>query len=172
MTTQFPSRLGLALALAATMAAIPALAKTSGSDFASKVAVASQFEIDSSRLALARATSPEVKQFAQKMIDDHTAASDKMKAAMAKDNIDSATLPAVMDDKHQKIFDKLRDADLKKFDEAYMDAQEEAHAEAVSLFKDFADDGDAPALKAFAAETLPTLQSHEDHAKKLESKVD
>jgi len=172
MTTHTASRLGLALALAATMAAIPALAKTSGNDFVSKAAVATQFEIDSSRLALARATSSEVKQFAQKMIDDHTAASEKMKTAMTQDKLDTAMLPSVMDEKHQKIFDKLRDADLKKFDEAYMDAQKEAHDEAVSLFKDFADDGDAPALKAFAAETLPTLQAHEDHAKKLESKVD
>lgn len=161
-----------AAAAIALLAATPALAKDTGAEFATKAAVATQFELDSSRLALARSANAEVKQFAQQMIDDHTKAAEQMKAAAEKDNIDTAALPTVLDEKHQKIFDKLRDADAKKFDEAYMDAQKDAHKEAVSLFKDFSKDGEEPALKAFATETLPTLESHKEHADKLESKID
>jgi len=35
------------------------------------------------------------------------------------------------------------------------------------MFSTYAQSGDHPKLKAFAAETLPTLKLHRDHAKKL-----
>jgi putative membrane protein len=45
--------------------------------------------------------------------------------------------------------------------------QKAAHTDAVSLFETYAKDGDNAALKSFAAETLPTLNMHQDMIQKV-----
>ncbi|MBS0270659.1 MAG: DUF4142 domain-containing protein, partial [Proteobacteria bacterium] len=59
--------------------AFPALAADIPSqtkDFVNNASVGNKFEIDTSQLALKYAKSPEVKNFAQQMITDHTKAGD------------------------------------------------------------------------------------------------
>ena len=48
------------------------------------------------------------------------------------------------------------------FDKAYVDIQQSAHSEAVTLFDDYSKNGKDTALQTFATETLPTLQAHKD----------
>lgn len=160
-----------AVAMTALLAASPAHA-TSTKDFVAKASQAGMFEIESSKLALTRATDPEVKTFAQKMIDEHTAASAALKAAMTADGVDMSLAPATLDEKHASKLKELQEADAEDFDEDYMDMQKSAHRKAVRLFKDYADDGENAALKTFAANTVATLEAHKEHAKKLEAKVD
>jgi putative membrane protein len=166
------SKLAASVIIAASMISAPAFAKETALEFVTKAALATNFEIESSKLALDRSSNAEVKSFAKQMIDDHTAAAAKMKDAAAKDNIDTAKLPASLDDKDAKTLAKLKDAKPEKFDEAYMEAQESAHKKAIDLFEDFAGKGDTQNLKIFAAETLPKLKEHGKHADELESKVD
>lgn len=141
-------------------------------DFAKKAAVANMFEIKTSELALQRSKNPSVKDFAQTMITDHTKAGEEMKAALSKSTIKDTALPKDLDEAHQKKFDELKNAEAKDFDERYADIQEDAHDEAVSLFKDYAEDGKDANLKEFAAKTLPTLESHKTHVDMLEDKID
>ncbi|HYD19707.1 MAG TPA: DUF4142 domain-containing protein [Patescibacteria group bacterium] len=159
-----------AIALTAMLAASPAFA-TSTKDFVEKAAMSDMFEIASSKIALERAQNAEVKAFAQKMIDDHTASSAKMKEALAGAKADVQP-PAALDEKHTKKLEKLQKADAEDFDEDYLNIQQKAHRKAVSLFKDYADDGDNAALKSFASATLPTLEAHKDHVNQLEDKLD
>lgn len=169
------SKLAASIIIAAAcmpFATTAAHAKETAVEFVGKASEATKFEIDSSKLALQRSDNAEVKSFAQMMIDDHTAASGKMKEAMASDKVDAALLADGLDAKHAKIMDKLREAKAEDFDEAYMDAQEAAHKDAIDLFEDFAGKGDTDALKIFAAETLPKLKEHAKHADELEAKVD
>jgi putative membrane protein len=126
--------------------------------FAEAAASSNMFEIESSELALDKATKDDVKQFAQHMIDDHTAAGEKMKAAAESDGV---TPPTAMADKEQAALDKLQSTDEAAFDEAYLTAQVAAHDEAVALFTSFSENGQESALRAFAAETLPTLEEHQ-----------
>lgn len=164
------SRIAAAIALAMALSA-PALADDS-KEFVTKAAIAGNFEIESSKLALERSKNDGVRKFAQMMIDDHTAASAKMKEAMAADKIDASAAPDALDEKHQKKLNDLREKADDKFDEAYMDEQKAAHKDAVDLFEEFADDGDTPALKTFAAETVARLKMHHEESKRIESKVD
>lgn len=166
------SRLACALGLVAVVAAGPAFADNTATEFLTKASVATRFEIETSELALKRATSPDVKAFAQRMIDDHTAAAAKLKEAAEMDKVDVSLIATSLDKKHRKKLDDLGREDAEDFDEAYMDLQETAHKKAVSLFKDYADDGDKPALKQFAQQTLPTLEAHHKSADEIESKVD
>ena len=77
-------------ALAVALLATPLFAADAPkdvTDFASKVSVANQFEIDTSQLALKYSKSDDIKKFAQQMIDDHTKAGVDFKAALAKANV-------------------------------------------------------------------------------------
>jgi putative membrane protein len=128
--------------------------------FAERAASSNMFEIESSQLALERATKRPVQEFAQHMIEDHTLAGDKMKAAAEADGV---TPPAAMAEKEQAQLAELEAAEGEAFDEAYVAAQVAAHDEAVALFETFSEQGDG-ALRDFAAETLPTLQQHQTAA--------
>ena len=66
-----------------------------------------------------------------------------------------------MAEKEQAQLEQLQSAEGEAFDQAYLTAQVAAHDEAVALFETFSTEGEESALRAFAAETLPTLQEHQ-----------
>jgi putative membrane protein len=125
--------------------------------FAAVAGSSNMFEIESSEIALDKATNDAVRQFAQQMVDDHTAAGEKMKAAAEADGV---TPPAGLAEKEQAELEKLQAAEGADFDAAYVLAQVAAHDEAVALFQSFSENGQESALRGFAAETLPTLEEH------------
>jgi putative membrane protein len=137
-------------------------------DFAATAASSNMFEIESSKLAIERSENPDVRAFAQHMIDDHTAAGEKMKAAAKSDGV---TVPDALAPGEQTKLDELKSTEGGDFDHAYVTAQAAAHDDAVALFQAFATEGDQSALGAFAAETLPTLQQHQSAAHKLADSV-
>lgn len=149
---------------AATAAKAEDMAKaaTDPAAFARLAASSNALEIDSSNLALERSQNEEVRAFAQKMIDDHTAAGEKMKAAAQEAGVE---VVAEMNEADQQALQALQDAT--DFDQAYLDLQAKAHDEAVGLFETFSTGGQESALKDFAAETLPTLQDHQAQVRSL-----
>src|SRR5688572_6293884 len=70
----------------------------SDGDFVRDAALKNMAEIELSRMALDKATSPEIKAFAQRMIDDHGAAGDKLKGVISGHPFE---WPAQLDDKHR-----------------------------------------------------------------------
>ena len=159
------------LALAALVMIVPAAADTpkQTTDFVNKVAVANQFEIDTSQLALKYAKGSDVKTFAQQMIDDHTKAGQEFEAALTQAQV---TPPAEgLDLAHKAKYAKLRVFTTENgFDASYISEQLEAHKEAVALFKGYAANGETPAVKDFATKTLPTLEHHLAMVEQLSSK--
>lgn len=145
---------------AAPAAASMQAAVTDPAQFAAVASVSNMFEILSSELAVERGASEEVKAFAQQMIADHTKAGEDMATAAGEDGVAPAS---ALDQKHQQILDRLAALEGEAFDTAYMEAQVQAHDEAVALFETYAANGADGALKAFAAATLPTLQQHQAH---------
>ncbi|MGO4685567.1 DUF4142 domain-containing protein [Hyphomicrobium sp. 2TAF46] len=153
-------------ALPAVAADIPSQTK----DFVNNASVGNKFEIDTSELALKYAKSPEVKNFAQQMITDHTKAGDELKAALIEAKIEPSS--DTLDVTHAAKYAKLRLFTTENgFDSAYADEQLKAHEDAVAKFQDFASTGPTPEVKAFAAKLLPTLQHHLAMAKDLDEKV-
>lgn len=143
-----------------------AVTHDSPQQFADKAAVANLFEIETSKLAVKTSKNKDVLAFANKMITDHTKAGTAFKAAVGKAS--GVTPPAEkLDEAHQSKLDDLKGKTGEDFDKAYIDAQQDAHDEAVSLFDSYANNGDDAALKTFAAETLPTLKAHEEHIDKM-----
>jgi len=96
----------------------------SDDDFVRDVAIMNMAEIELSRIALAKGTSPDVKSFAQRMIDDHGAAGDKLKSVVGGAQIE---WPAQLDDKYRKNVDELAKKQGSDFDRDYAEAMVHGH---------------------------------------------
>jgi len=134
-------------------------------EFTTKAAGAGAFEIQSSQLALSKTQNADIKAFAQMMIDDHTnAAAVLQTAATAQGKL---TVPAYLDADSAAKLQKLQAAGTADFDPLYVQMQTDAHVDAVALFSGFAQNGPSGPLRDFAAQTLPTLRMHYQHALSL-----
>jgi len=127
-------------------------------DFVTEAAQSDMLEIASSKLALTKADSDKSKQFADRMVKDHTTTSDELKGIVTGKT--TVNLPAAMDKAHQDKLDRLAKLDAKNFTKRYNDMQLSAHKDAVSLFERYGKAGDNADLKAFANKHLPHLQEH------------
>jgi putative membrane protein len=96
----------------------------SDGDFVHDVANKNMAAIELSRMALDKATSPDIKTFAQKIIADHGVAGDKLKSAVSGQPLD---LPAQLDDKHREAVDELARKQGTDFEREYVKAMVEGH---------------------------------------------
>lgn len=161
----------LALAVALSTSMGTAFAATSN-DFVDNAAAGGIAEVETSRLALEKSASADIKSFAQMMIDDHTKANDELAALAKKHDIEVPDSTTLVKQAKAKILD-LRD---ESFDAAYANNQVKAHEETIALFKKEAEtvtDDKKPGateLKGFAQKMLPALEKHLDAAKALQAK--
>ena len=146
-----------------------ATASIDSTSFAMVAASSDMFEVLSSTEAQSRAVNPEVKKFAHHMLTDHTKTTSELKTIAASKNITLPTSPLPM---HQRMIQKVHNADAKEFDESYMEAQVMAHKQAVALYETASNNVTDPELKAFAAKTLPALRMHLEMAQKTKDLVD
>ncbi|MBN9138273.1 MAG: DUF4142 domain-containing protein [Phyllobacterium sp.] len=153
-----------ALSFATAMTfALPALAAENAQDFVTKAALGGMFEVQSSKTAQDKLQAEGLKNFAQKMISDHGAANARLESIAGEQKL---KVPSDLDGPHKSDLDKLNSASA-PVDAPYTDMQKAAHDDAVNLFEAYAKDGDNPALKSFAAETLPTLKMHREMIQKV-----
>lgn len=160
--------LTLAVALSTSMGT--AFAATDN-DFVDKAAAGAIAEIETSKLALEKSASADIKSFANMMITDHSKANDELAAIAKKNDIEVPDTTTLVKQAKEKILD-MRD---ESFDAAYANNQVKAHEETIELFKKEAntvtDDQvkGATELKGFAQKMLPGLEKHLEAAKKLQA---
>lgn len=122
-------------------------------------------EVSLGQLATKRATSDEVKQFAQRMIRDHTRANKQLLQLATQKGV---TPPTDMGPKYEAAMERLSQIPSASFDQAYMnEAGINSHLESVAVFQRQDQLGQDQDLKAFAAKTLPTIQEHLQMARKM-----
>jgi putative membrane protein len=170
------SILSIALVTALGAAALPAPAQqpqaqpgaqkapSADADFVREASAAGLGEIGLSQIASQKATSDDVKNFAGTMITDHTAANQKLATIAQGKGIAVSTEPMKA---QAAAANSLKQSQGTQFDAKYISLMKKDHAKAIELFKKEADTGQDPELKAFAAETLPTIEHHADMASKL-----
>src|SRR4051812_11176573 len=139
-------------------------AKMDDKKFVKDAALGGMTEVELGKLAAQKATRDDVKQFGQKMVDDHTKANDQLKEVATKQNI---PIPDSLDSKHQGRINKLSKLSGPDFDKAYVKDQLKDHETDVRAFSAEAQNGNNPEIKAFAATTLPILQEHLSMVKDL-----
>jgi putative membrane protein len=132
--------------------------------FAKEAAIGGLAEVELGKLAVQKASSDDVKQFGQKMVDDHSKANDQLKEAASKANI---SIPDTLDAKHQAKIDKLSKLSGDAFDKAYVKDMLKDHETDVREFQNEAQNGTNPEIKSFASTTLPVLQQHLSMVKDL-----
>jgi putative membrane protein len=147
------------VAVVALLGALPALALVSGDDktFATEAAQGGMAEVQMGQLALQKASSPQVKEFAQRMVTDHSQANQDLMQLAKADNL---TLPTQLDPKHKSEMDRLSAMSGDAFDGAYMQHMVQDHKKTVADFQKQAQSGSDPALKSFAQKYLPIIQQH------------
>ena len=133
-------------------------------DFVTEAAISDMFEIQSSKLAEQRADEA-TKEFAAKMIEDHSKSTSELKPLATKAK---TPVPTEMDSSHKSLLSKLQGLKGKDFTQQYHSDQVTAHKQAVSLFQRYGKGGDNDDLKTFASKTLPTIQDHLKMAQDLD----
>jgi putative membrane protein len=137
-------------------------------NFAKKAAEGGMAEVKLGQLAEQKGSSPEVKNFGRRMVQDHSKANNELKDVTSKENI---PLPNEMDKSDQATYDRLSKLSGDAFDRAYARDMVKDHSKDVSEFQKEAKNGKDESIKNFAAQTLPTLQNHLDQARQMEQAV-
>jgi putative membrane protein len=115
-------------------------------------------EVEIARLAVDKASSDDVKKYAQQMIDDHTKANEELMQIASQKGV---TLPTGPDAKHMALMAKMRGLSGADFDRMYVkEAGVSDHSKMEKLFMQESGGGKDADVKAFASKTLPTVQMH------------
>ena len=125
--------------------------------FAAAAADGSLTELTLSQLGAQRATDPELKQFSERMIQEHTRINNELMQLAAQKGM---RVPEAVDVRSQFCAQSLAGLSGEQFDCCYAKAQLVVHMEAVAAFEAEAERGLDPNLKALAAKTLPKIKSH------------
>lgn len=125
-------------------------------------------EVSLGRMAADRGSSAAVKEFGQKMVTDHSKAGKKLEALAQEKKV---TLPTELMPAHQEIMAKLSKLNGEDFDRAYVAAMVTAHKKDVAAFQAVAKNATDADVKAFAADTLPTLEMHLEMIQSIATKM-
>lgn len=124
-------------------------------------------EVETGKLAMEKAHSEQTKAFAQRMIDDHSIALKELQTLASSKGVTLPTEPGQM---HQTAATALRSLSGKNFDNRYRShAGVGDHQRTAKLLKKIQKQSKDPEFKALATKMLPTVNSHLNHARKLEA---
>jgi putative membrane protein len=143
-------------------------ATASDRTFMRKAAEGGKAEVELGKLAQEKASSSEVKQFGERMVNDHTKAGDQLKQVAEKEGV---TLPDKLNAKDAATKARLEKLSGEAFDRAYMQDMVKDHTQGVAEFRTEARNGKDPEVKNFASQTLPTLEDHLKEAKSIAPKT-
>lgn len=137
-------------------------------DFIANAAKGNRAEVTLGKMVASKTKDPSVRQFAQQMVKDHSAALNELTQLAQSKNI---TLPEGLPDDATALQSKLSSASGKAFDKDYMDSMVDDHKKDISEFQDASQNAKDPDVKQWAAKTLPTLQAHLEKAEQIDAKV-
>lgn len=132
--------------------------------FMRHAAAANLAEIQAGRIALDKASSAQVKQLAQRIIDDHTKANDQLTSIAQRKQV---TLPSAPMPMQKQEADHLKTLSGASFDRAYAQAMVKDHRKAIKMFGMESQNGTDADLKQFASATLPALKEHMQMAEQI-----
>jgi len=168
--------------------------KDGDKDFVNTMLSDGNAEVELGRMATQKASSPDVKRFAQMMVDDHSKAGADLKQIAMMYSIPMAPQN---EDKHKDLMDRLSKLRGPQFDKDYMKAMVDEHGDAVDSLQSRVDstaslkdqitdpakadkqvvpekndNAVAASVNGWAATTLPVVRRHLDEAKMINDRLD
>jgi putative membrane protein len=153
--------------VAGLLIGLPAFAG-SDAEFVKKAAIGGMLEVKLGEHAVHNAADPDVRAFGQRMVDDHGKAGKQLDAIAKQDGL---VVPSQLDPEHEKMAKDLLSQAGPEFDRNYMKMMVRDHEKDVAAFRQEAKDGKTD-IDRWAAETLPTLESHLSQAREVEKKLE
>jgi putative membrane protein len=125
-------------------------------------------EIQLAKLAQQKASSDQVKQFAQRMIDDHTKLDAQMKPMAQQFGVEA---PADLSSKHKSVQSKLQGLSGNQFDQEYIKAMVNDHREDDQAFLREQTTAKDPTLKSAVTQAEPIIADHLRMAQDIEKSM-
>jgi putative membrane protein len=159
---QTTKRIGQCAILAAGFFAASAYAQTpsvpsADESFMKDAADGGMDEVKLGQMAAQKASGARVKSFGQRMVRDHTRLNSQLQALAAKKNVKLPDGVGWMDKASNKM---LSEKSGESFDKSYISSMLTDHKNDIKAFETEANEGKDPAVKAFAAKSLPMLRTH------------
>ena len=148
----------LAVVLAA-LVATPVLAAGTAQDraFVAKVGQGGMFEVQAGQLAMEKASSADVRDFATMEVHDHTGVGDRLKAVSQQQGV---PVPAALNGEFQAKLDHLKGLSGPAFDAAYMRDMADLHPKDGAAFAKEGAAGGSADYRAFGRETHKIVARH------------
>lgn len=121
-------------------------------------------EIAMGKIATDNSQTEAVRQYGQRLVQDHSKANQQLEAIAARKGLHLAP-PTPQQGGAAQEFRQMRGKD---FDRAFADRMVQDHQKTIALFRQEASHGSDPDLRAFARDTLPVLESHLQTAQSLQ----
>jgi putative membrane protein len=152
----------------------PAAGAPNDAQIAMIAVVANTVDVDAGKLAAEKASSKEVKAFAETMVRDHTAVNAKATALAKKLGVtpeESATSKSLKAD-GDKMLAKLNGLSGAEFDKAYVDNEVAYHEAVIGVVtKTLIPNTKNAELKSLLESAGPIFTSHLEHAKHLQTSL-
>jgi putative membrane protein len=163
-------------AFAQTMSTQPPVSSPNGisrlsatdQDFVNKAAIGGLFEVESGKIAQKQAANPQVREFAGRMVRDHSEANNKLKQIVSAEG---GTVPNSLDPEHQQALQQVTSQQGPDFDRNYMQTMVQDHDTDAQEFGKAAQSLNDPQLKSFAQQTLKVVEAHDKMAHQITSKM-
>jgi putative membrane protein len=141
-----------------------AVSSPSPQAFVDCVAAADAYEIAAAKLARREGADEAVRDFADRMVQDHTVALQELRDAVARTD-GLAMAPQPTEDQLHELAELSETSGA--FDKIYARQQVAAHEDVLAQLRDYAENGDDPALSEFAADAEAMVSDHLAAARKL-----
>lgn len=135
--------------------------------FVTKAADDGQEEVQLAQLATQKATNPEVKQFAQQMVDQHTQVNSQLLSLAESKNVKIDK----EDNKEDRAYRRLNKASGSDFDREFVERMVDDHEKDIKLFEKAAKNAKDPEIRQFASSTLDHLRQHLTQVQQLQQSI-
>lgn len=148
--------------------------RLSDAQIAAIVTTANGIDVDNGALAMERSTNDEVKQFAKRMMEDHTSVNQAAVAlvtrlGVAPEETDTSRGLAASADKTRRTMSSLMGAD---FDKAYVDNEVAYHAAVIEVLDTvLIPSAQNAELKSMLESVRPAFVAHLEHARSIQASL-
>jgi len=143
-------------------------AKLSWSDkrFVTKAAEEGHDEVALAELAAQRATNPEVRSFAQKLVDDHTKVNSELMTIASQKNV-----KIDKDDDKDRTYKRLSKKSGSEFDAEFVETMIDEHEKDIKMFEKASTNAKDTEVRSFASTNVTHLRDHLQQAQNLRQSI-